>query len=1267
MRTADLSAYKSFGAVVITNQPANVSVEEGRPATFTSGANGVDGTLPYAYQWYRDGVAISGATGVSYTLNNTALTDTGVKFYYVVSNAFSSAASSNAVLTVNKDVAKPAVASAGSILTNAITVVFSEPVEQASATTVANYQLQTVAGASVEVTGATLASDNKTVNLVTASLTTAAEYKVLVSNVKDQAATPNVMADYTSPLFKAHNFEHFERINNNQSYSALPVGNQMRIVGGGADIWGTADQFVYLYKQVTGNFDFIVKGESLVNSDVWAKMGPMARESTAPGSRHVFLAVTPQAGNNYYSAQGRPGTGVASVSDILENRYQGIYRPAASYPNSWLRLQRIGSVFYEYTSTNGINWRLIYSNDTQGELEGAMPDSILVGLAVTSHTTGATTEAVLSGFAEVPRVPLSVATPPQSQTVPENRPVTFTVAAAGSQPYIYEWLRNGTPIDGATNVTLTIAETPFADNGALISCRISNGYGETVTSAVAVLTVVQDTVRPTFRMGQLPRITISPDQVVLLFSEFMDPTSAQNIANYTIATDTGSLSVLSAALGADRRTVTLTTVAQTAGKTYTITVNNVTDIAATPNPVAPNSKDFFFYAGTAGKFVQRADGYVVMEAENATRITPATDGDEWEFRNSPAGYSGIGYVVVPNGRGGGNPGTGAHLEFDIEFNRTGVHTVWVRGWNENTATAGSDDSVYVGFDAVAVGTGNQASLSGFPASGWVWRSDRQEGTDPVTINVTTVGLHTLNIWHREDGTLVDKLIIQPPPAGTSGTAAPAAATANSGLGQIETQDYLATPPVAPTVSISSPANNQVFAANSSIPITAGITAPSQIALVEFLSGTSILGQVTAIPYSLTVPNVPEGIYNYTVRVTDVLGYIVTSSAVRVVVDSTKPVMQALASSFDGSVIGVLFREPVAGLDAVTAANVANYTINGGAIAVTSARLEPDNVTVTLVPATPVSGQFTVKAENVADMGFGPNVMAATTLTGNVVVSALIARDVGTPNTNNPALFTDPVMPGFTLAINATDFYIGAGGHDIWDAADGFHFLYQEKTGDFDVWARVESLTRPNEWAKASLMVREDLDGGSRNAVVLTAPTTGQNLINFQWRDVKNAASASLATAQRPTPTPIPNCWLRLQRSGNVISGYWGTNGTTWTVLTNYTPTAVYPAKTYVGLAVTSHNNTSGLANTVRTVLRDIRGFDLPVAPPTSPTLQAKQVGTNVEISWTSESNKIVLQSSANLLPANWQPVGITPAVNGNVYTVQVPISGTPQFFRAVAP
>jgi len=576
----------------------------------------------------------------------------------------------------------------------------------------------------------------------------------------------------------------------------------------------------------------------------------------------------------------------------------------------------------------------------------------------------------------------------------------------------------------------------------------------------------------------------------------------------------------------------------------------------------------------------------------------------------------------------------------------------------------------VGFDGAIVantGTATDSSLSGFPYTGWTWRSDRQTGTDPVTITVTTVGLHTLDIWQREDGTLVDKIIIEPANRG-SATAAPAPATANGGLGEGETWDFQVAPPAAPTVSFSSPTNNQAFAANSSIVLSAAITAPSPLTLVEFFEGTNKLGQTTSAPYTFTVTNATERIYSFSARVTDSIGYVVTSPTARVVVDSTKPVMQAVASSFDGKLVGVLFKEQVAGLDPVSATNAANYQINNGAIAVTSAALQPDNFMVVLTPATPVTGQFTVKAQNVADLGYGPNVMTATTLTGSVVTNLITAQDVGTPNATTPGLFTDPIMPGFTLALDSTDFYIAAGGSDIWNNADGCQFLFQEKTGNFDVAARIESLTSPDVWSKASIMVREDLEGGSRNLMILTAPTNGQNLLNFQWRAVKNGASGSLDATLRPTPSPIPNCWLRLQRTNDLFSGYYGTNGTDWTLLfsTNIT-VDTYPAKTYVGIAVTSHNNGANVTNTVRALIRDVRGLVAANVVPVKPTLTVKKSSTNVLISWTSDSSRFTLQSSSAIFPTNWQPVNATPTVAGNVYTVTLPIGTGTQFYRAIAP
>ncbi len=100
----DAGAYEfqATGAVTfppsITSQPASQAVAVGQTATFTVVAAG---TAPLAYQWTRNGTAISGATSSSYTTPSTATTDNGSQFGVVVSNLFGSASSSQAILTVN--------------------------------------------------------------------------------------------------------------------------------------------------------------------------------------------------------------------------------------------------------------------------------------------------------------------------------------------------------------------------------------------------------------------------------------------------------------------------------------------------------------------------------------------------------------------------------------------------------------------------------------------------------------------------------------------------------------------------------------------------------------------------------------------------------------------------------------------------------------------------------------------------------------------------------------------------------------------------------------------------------------------------------------------------------------------------------------------------------------------------------------------------------------------------------------------------------------
>lgn len=84
------------GLATITN-PANVSILVGQNAVFSVV---VTSSSPYTVQWFRNGVAISGATALSYTLVNAQLTDTGATFNAVATNAAGDTSSLDATLTV---------------------------------------------------------------------------------------------------------------------------------------------------------------------------------------------------------------------------------------------------------------------------------------------------------------------------------------------------------------------------------------------------------------------------------------------------------------------------------------------------------------------------------------------------------------------------------------------------------------------------------------------------------------------------------------------------------------------------------------------------------------------------------------------------------------------------------------------------------------------------------------------------------------------------------------------------------------------------------------------------------------------------------------------------------------------------------------------------------------------------------------------------------------------------------------------------------------
>ncbi len=88
----------------------------------------------------------------------------------------------------------------------------------------------------------------------------------------------------------------------------------------------------------------------------------------------------------------------------------------------------------------------------------------------------------------------AILTSPSAVSVNLNNTATFAVVASGSAPLRYQWLKNGSPISGATGAILTLAQITLADAGAY-SVGVANAAGE-VTSTNATLSVAAPTTNP---------------------------------------------------------------------------------------------------------------------------------------------------------------------------------------------------------------------------------------------------------------------------------------------------------------------------------------------------------------------------------------------------------------------------------------------------------------------------------------------------------------------------------------------------------------------------------------------------------------------------------------------------------------------------------------------------------------------------------------------------------------------------------------------------
>jgi regulation of enolase protein 1 (concanavalin A-like superfamily) len=163
------------------------------------------------------------------------------------------------------------------------------------------------------------------------------------------------------------------------STTTVTPGTAYTVTAGGPGVTGNSDGFRFLYTQVTGNFDVKVQVASITVAGNFSTAGIMARSTLDADSANVYMSATPA----NYRFKDRTTTDGTTTIDA---------NGTPSYPNVWVRLQRVGNVFNGYTSADGINWTLFSS------VTVALPTTLDLGLAVASNVSTTTTTAVLQDY-----------------------------------------------------------------------------------------------------------------------------------------------------------------------------------------------------------------------------------------------------------------------------------------------------------------------------------------------------------------------------------------------------------------------------------------------------------------------------------------------------------------------------------------------------------------------------------------------------------------------------------------------------------------------------------------------------------------------------------------------------------------------------------------------------------------------------------------------------------------------------------------------------
>jgi hypothetical protein len=430
IRLSQLGSYVPKCAYVnVSTNPQPLTVNSYASATFTAGA-ATDSTVaigpegdwrPYFnnylfFQWYKNGQAVTGANGPTYTIKEVLPSDNNSTVYCTM-RALGYANSSGVALWTNSTTATLNVITSAppqliyaAIYTNAtdqgnplmyVTLNFSTPMDPVALSNPANYVL----GGGLSIQTITVNSNTYKNVVLTVIGTPAYPFNVTVNNTKALGGGPALTGSPTTAVNRV-------RLVNADIGNLNPTRVDPAIAGGfypsstnaftveceGSDIWGTADGFNFTYELKSGNFDVVVRQKSTTHTSNWAKGGLMVRETLDNNSRDWNIINDPASADGIMAPDGS-GYGANAIECNMRtntSEASGTWTGAnvggvPAYPNAWVRITRTNNILTAYFSTNNTaSWTKAATLDVTTAGSGApLVDPLYVGVCATAHNNDA--------------------------------------------------------------------------------------------------------------------------------------------------------------------------------------------------------------------------------------------------------------------------------------------------------------------------------------------------------------------------------------------------------------------------------------------------------------------------------------------------------------------------------------------------------------------------------------------------------------------------------------------------------------------------------------------------------------------------------------------------------------------------------------------------------------------------------------------------------------------------------------------------------------